>query len=402
MCDDEVEMVELTSADYEDIPESFHHPVKRHEMLNRNNNDIIKNFLGKGPLSVEAYNTETYYGKLLAWTVKCITTSPGWETVSFHGYSEVEPVFWDIQTDYAKNESCMIDGQMLVKKGDIRLIITVAGLGFIEIEAGKEHRDLVKQLIKDISDFLKQHNFYRGKKISFNREISFINAGYVDWDSFILDSDIKKEIRLNTIGFLNNCARLVKHGVPPKRGIILAGEPGSGKTMICKALISEANEITCITTSAYGMLHEEYISDIFAIAQDLNPSIVFIEDLDCIGQERHGFYRGTPPLIALLAEMDGIAGKTAIVTVATSNCFETLDKALSERPSRFDRVFRITRPNSQQRDELVKHISEKIPLSEGVRGYTVKVTNGFTPAQLQEVLHGMVISHSDMEEETMQ
>ena len=88
--------------------------------------------------------------------------------------------------------------------------------------------------------------------------------------------------------------------------------------------------------------------------------------------------------------------------MATSNCFETLDKALSERPSRFDRVFRITRPTYQQRAELVKHISEKIPLSEDVREYIVKETNGFTPAQIQEVLHGMVIAHSAMGEDIMQ
>jgi len=73
---------------------------------------------------------------------------------------------------------------------------------------------------------------------------------------------------------------------------------------------------------------------------------------------------------------------------------EYSDKALSERPSRFDRVFRITRPAYQQRAELVKHISRKIPLSEDVREYIVKETNGFTPAQIQEVLHGMVISQT--------
>jgi ATP-dependent 26S proteasome regulatory subunit len=172
--------------------------------------------------------------------------------------------------------------------------------------------------------------------------------------------------------------------------------------MICKALLSESNDITCITTPSYGILREEYISDLFSLAQDLNPSIVVIEDRDSIEQERHDFFRGTPALIALLAEMDGIEEKNAIVTVATSNSFETLDKALSERPSRFDRVFRINRPNSQQRDELVKHISEKIPLSEDVREYIIKVTGGFTPAQIQEVLHGMVMTRTEIEEETVQ
>jgi hypothetical protein len=68
---------ELILEAYEDTQQTFHDPIKKHGMLSRNNNDIIKNFLGKGPLSIEAYSTEMYYGKLLAWTVKCITTSPG-------------------------------------------------------------------------------------------------------------------------------------------------------------------------------------------------------------------------------------------------------------------------------------------------------------------------------------
>jgi cell division protease FtsH len=212
---------------------------------------------------------------------------------------------------------------------------------------------------------------------------------------------MKKEIRLNTIGFLKNCAQLEKYGVPPKRGIILAGEPGTGKTIVCKALMSEADKITCIATTADGMVMGGYIPELFSVAQALSPSIIFIEDIDFIGQERHDSYRGTPPLISLLTEMDGIAEKNAIVTVATSNSFETLDKALSERPSRFDRVFRITRPAYQQRDELVKHISQKIPLSEDVREYIVEETNGFTPAQIQEVLHGMVISRSALGEDIM-
>jgi cell division protease FtsH len=107
-------------------------------------------------------------------------------------------------------------------------------------------------------------------------------------------------------------------------------------------------------------------------------------------------------LIALLAEMDGITEKTAVVTVATTNSFETLDKALSARPQRFDRAFKIACPNPQQRTELVEHISEKIPLSEDIRVYIVKETNGFTPAQIQEVLYSMVISNDGLREETMQ
>ena len=372
------------------------------EALNLKATETINRFLGEKSWVAETYTTKWYYGNLLAWTVKCVIKSRGWKIMSVLGYSLDEPVIRDIQTDYTKFESCVLDGQFLLEKNNIRLIIILGASNSVQIEGGEKHHRLVKSFIRSIGDFLNKHNFYRGKNLNFNGGISFLNAGQRDWDSVILDPAMKKEIRLNTIGFLKNCAQLEKYGVPPKRGIILAGEPGTGKTIVCKALMSEADKITCITTTADGMVMGGYIPELFSVAQALSPSIIFIEDIDFIGQERHDSYRGTPPLISLLAEMDGIAEKNAIVTVATSNSFETLDKALSERPSRFDRVFRITRPAYQQRDELVKHISQKIPLSEDVREYIVEETNGFTPAQIQEVLHGMVIARFAQGEDIVQ
>ena len=212
------------------------------ESLNRKSDDTI--FLGEGPRVVETYSTAWYYAQLLAWTLKCIITSPGWKIVSVHGYSHTEPVIRDVQTDYTKFESCIVDGKILVETDNIRLVITVnarpGGANFVQIEAGKEHHEMVKTLIRTIAEFLKKNNFYRGKKLNLERGISFLSAGQRDWDSVILDTAMKKEIRLNTIGFLKDCARLEKYGVPPKRGIILAGEPGTGKTIVCKALMSEA------------------------------------------------------------------------------------------------------------------------------------------------------------------
>jgi len=75
---------------------------------------------------------------------------------------------------------------------------------------------------------------------------------------------------------------------------------------------------------------------------------------------------------------------------------------LSERPSRFDRVFKIGLPNYQQRTELLRHLSKKNPLSDDIIEYIVRRTDSFTPAQLQEVVHGMVISHIGKGEETIE
>ncbi len=157
MYDEERIRTQMMYADSEDTPES----------LNRKSYDAINKFLGERSRVVETYSTKWYYAKLLAWTIKCIITSPGWKTVSIDGHSYNDPVIRDVQTDYKKFESCIVDGLLFMEKNNIRLVITVdtgqSVANSVQIEAGGEHHELVKKLVRDIADFLKEHNFYRGK-----------------------------------------------------------------------------------------------------------------------------------------------------------------------------------------------------------------------------------------------
>ncbi len=267
------------------------------DMRHKKNRDVVTRFLGVGPAAYAAYSTGRYYRKQLVWAVKRVTMSPGWKTISVHGYLYERPVYRDVQTDYAKWESCLFNGQMFLEKDGARFVVTVLGRdGTVQAEAAGGHDALVKRLVQDIADFLRANNFCRGKKITLGEDISFLDAGCRDWDSVVLDSAVKREIHLNTVGFLRNRALWEKLGIPVKRGIILAGEPGTGKTIVCQALMSDADGITCIATDPYGMLTDGYISGLFSVAQDLSPSIVFIEDIDLIAQERHSSHRGAPPI----------------------------------------------------------------------------------------------------------
>ena len=115
-------------------------------------------------------------------------------------------------------------------------------------------------------------------------------------------------------------------------------------------------------------------------------------DIDLIGQERFSEYHSAPPLISLLNEMDGIVDATGIVTVATTNGLETLDKALSERPSRFDRIIQIPLPKDELRLALVESLTKTIPLNDQTKETLVQKTKGFSPAQIQETIFSMVIA----------
>jgi len=97
--------------------------------------------------------------------------------------------------------------------------------------------------------------------------------------------------------------------------------------------------------------------------------------------------------------MDEVEEQREVVTVATTNCLETLDKALAERPSRFDRVIRLTRPSVEQRRELVRRLSQKIPLDEGTQEYIAIRADNCTPAQLQEIVYSLVIQHASRQPE---
>jgi GTPase SAR1 family protein len=396
---------EIDVDNEDETQEQYHAGVKDLEQLNKQTFDDVNQFLGDGLRSAENYDPPWYYRPLAIWSVKKYITAAGWNIAAVLGYGKADPVYYNVQINISESESCVADGQYLLEKEGVRLVIKVSFdvplNNLVQAETGAAHEPVVKQLLAGIADYQNTHNFYRGKKISFTDKILFLKPGHRDWNSVILDPVMKKEIRQNTVGFLQKCRQLGRYGIPSLRGIILTAEPGTGKTTIIKALMSEAENITCITTSAYGFLREGYVAELFAIAQYLNPTIVFIEDIDFIGQERQQFFRGTPALLELLEEMDGIEEKKGVVVVATTNNIDALDKALSERPSRFDRVFRIGPLNYQQRSELIQNLAKINPFSKEIMEYIVKNTSGFTPAQLQEVVYGMIISQTVGGQETV-
>jgi SpoVK/Ycf46/Vps4 family AAA+-type ATPase len=154
--------------------------------------------------------------------------------------------------------------------------------------------------------------------------------------------------------------------------------------------MAQSTEITGIIANAEALAFPGYISNLYELAQDLSPCIVFIEDIDLIADER----RRWVPLLSLLSELDGIEEHEQIITIATTNHLEIIDKALSQRPSRFDRVIELPRPAMEYRREFISLLSGKIPMNEGTQSYLADRTEGLTPAQIQEIVYTLVIEYS--------
>ncbi|HLD39017.1 MAG TPA: ATP-binding protein [archaeon] len=176
------------------------------------------------------------------------------------------------------------------------------------------------------------------------------------------DSRSKDIIEANTTLFFRNLDKLRAHKLKTKRGIILYGSPGNGKTSICRWISQNSPDVTRIWITGWEM-RSCNISELFDIARKLAPSIIFLEDLDTAGISRHLTGRINPLLGSLLNEMDGIEKNDGIVVIATTNNIYALDEALANRPGRFDLKIHIGNPHPK----IVKQITgreDNIPLAE--------------------------------------
>ena len=184
-------------------------------------------------------------------------------------------------------------------------------------------------------------------------------------------------------------------GVEPPKGILLYGPPGTGKTLIAKAVAHNA-QATFIRMSGSELVHKyigegaQLVRELFSLARDRAPSIVFIDEIDAIGTTRtndgtSGSAEVQRTLMQLLAEMDGFDNRGDVRIMAATNRVDMLDAALL-RPGRFDRIIEIPLPDPIARGDILKIHTRKMALSPDVNlGEIGALTEGFTGAQIQAV-----------------
>lgn len=249
-----------------------------------------------------------------------------------------------------------------------------------------------------------------GTRIALNQDtLSVIEILHDAWDPMVSGAEMveKPNVNYKTVGGLDEQIMQVREaielpleqpelfkkvGIEPPKGILLVGPPGCGKTMLAKAVAShtEASFIRMVGSE----LAQKYIGEggrmvreLFSLAKDKSPSIIFLDEIDAIGAKRldsatSGDREVQRTLMQLLAELDGFDALEDVKIIAATNRPDILDDALL-RPGRFDRVIEIPLPESDGRKQILGIHLKKMSTKRLNIGKIVEITEGFSGAELK-------------------
>ena len=223
-----------------------------------------------------------------------------------------------------------------------------------------------------------------------NRPIKAIKSD-VCFDDIGGISDVKVELE-EIIDFMKNSKRYKNFGARMPRGVLLIGPPGVGKTMIAKAVANAANVAFYYQSGAsfvqiYVGMGAKRVHELFSVAKNNAPSIIFIDEIDAVGKKRDGQRNDEreATLNQLLTEMDGFEGSSGVIVIAATNNIGVLDSALL-RAGRFDRRIFVELPTKKERESILSKYLQKVPNEVDVKA-VANITVGFNGAALATLVN---------------
>ena len=289
----------------------------------------------------------------------------------------------------------------------VALVVDVFENGEIYLRQMGNNQEYVTLLADDL-----RPHIYPGCKVAVNNALSVVKVLEETYDSRVrvMELDESPDVTFEYVGGLTGEIEEIREaveypltmpevferiGVEPPKGILLYGPPGTGKTLLAKAVAHNA-KATFIRMSGSELVHKyigegaQMVRELFSLARDRAPSIVFIDEIDAIGTTRtndgtSGSAEVQRTLMQLLAEMDGFDNRGDVRIMAATNRVDMLEAALL-RPGRFDRIIEIPVPDIIAREEIIKIHTRKMTLSPDVNHAEISLlTEGLTGAQIQAV-----------------
>jgi hypothetical protein len=290
---------------------------------------------------------------------------------------------------------CMLFGVVLLKDDEGPAVLLVrrgeqqGPAPGLQVEALAPGPERGSALLDELRELMREHNVFRGQMISLESTmwgqvgVVFHERPTTRREDVILPADVLADLERQTLGITRRAEQLRAAGRHLKRGVLLHGPPGTGKTHTVSWLAAELSKATVIVLSGGSLGAAGPVS---RLARDLAPSVVVLEDVDLVAEERTMMHGGGPVLFELLNELDGMADDADVAVILTTNRADLLEPALAARPGRVDLALEIPLPDEESRRRLFDLYARDLTVEIGDLETVVARTEGVTASFFRELL----------------
>lgn len=297
-----------------------------------------------------------------------------------------------------RTRSCVRCGIYLVSEGEARYVLLLRGpddphpMAEITLEVAAKDGEQAEQILAKVRAHAVKHNVYRGNVISFGGQmfghgrgalLTFLDRPRVARSDVVLPADVLAGVERQVLGVQRHSSRLRASGQHLKRGVLLHGAPGTGKTHTIGYLMGQLPQATIVILTGSAL---EMIGQACSVARLLQPSVVIVEDVDLIAEQRTPHHGPHPLLFQLLNEMDGLGEDIDVTFLLTTNRPDMLEQALADRPGRVDHAAELPLPDGDGRRRLLQLYQGKLVLDLTDPAVVIERTDGVTASFLKELL----------------
>jgi len=312
------------------------------------------------------------------------------------------PKYVNVPISCTGTMKCLSDGVLfLTTPGGIKFVVRLfvdpySSTVGLETHVPADKSQIADHFFAGVTSFIVKNNLFRGQRITPSGD--FVNVAHYTWEDLILPDEKKLSIRRNIVDIVTRQALYERNGVAMKRGIMFYGPPGTGKTLTGKVLASQMEGVTFIWVTPNHISGASSIAQIYGLARELAPSIVFIEDIDLVARDR-SLDGENPVLCELMNQLDGIQENRGVITIVTTNYPEIVEGALQNRPGRFDRSIEFSLPDAHIRERMLASMLDGRILDASEHPVDLRAAaamcDGLSPSHLREVVNTAVMNAID-------
>ena len=308
-----------------------------------------------------------------------------------------------------ETRACVQCGLYLVDDAGTRLALLLRGPDErgpsegVSLDVAATDQAAAQQVLDEIWRLTVKHNVFRGHVITFGGEVfgrdrgallRFLDRPRLDRGELVLPPALLDGIERQVLGVARHAERLRASGQHLKRGVLLHGSPGTGKTHTIRYLLGQLPGVTAVVISGHAL---RWIAEACSVARLLQPSVVVIEDVDLIAEERGHRPGQHPMLFQLLNEMDGLGEDADVTFLLTTNRPDLLETALAARPGRIDHAAELPLPDAGARRKLIALYQGSLVLELSDAEAVITRTDGVTASFLKELLRRAALFAAEAE-----